>query len=509
MDFEQNLFISYAHIDNEPIPPSEQGWITQFHQTLAPLLSTRMGRTAKIWRDQKLQGNDVFSDEIVMQFKKSAALISVLSARYVESEWCTREAHEFCVGAKLQGGVTIDNKSQIFKVVKMPIEREDSLPPEMKEVLGYEFYTVEDDGTPLELDPTYGPKYAQAYRLKCATLAWNVAKVLKAIEARGKNDIGNGAEAVPAVKPSIYLAECSHDRKPAREMLQSELARLGYQVVPDKPLPMDEAGYIEATKSLLARCALSIHLVGEGYGVVPDGPTAKSVVIYQNELAVDRCRDGELARLIWLPKGTRSKHASQQAFIDALNSDANAQFGADLITGDIEELKAAIHATLRKIEHPVATPPPSAADETAETAGETSRLIYIICDERDRKATVPLRKFCRQHGFEARLPSFEGEAAEVRKAHQQHLAACDAVLLYYGAGDEGWRLSIENELRKMSGYRRKPLLARATYLAEPKTEAKQDLVDMEEAGLIDGRVELLEAAVCDFLAKANATSGSP
>ena len=83
------------------------------------------------------------------------------------------------------------------------------------------------------------------------------------------------------------------------------------------------------------------------------------------------------------------------------------------------------------------------------------------------------------------------------------------MLLYYGAGDEGWRLSIENELRKMSGYRRKPLLARATYLAEPKTEAKQDLVDMEEAGLIDGRVELLEAAVCDFLAKANATSGSP
>jgi hypothetical protein len=25
MDFEQNLFISYARIDNEPIPPTEQG----------------------------------------------------------------------------------------------------------------------------------------------------------------------------------------------------------------------------------------------------------------------------------------------------------------------------------------------------------------------------------------------------------------------------------------------------------------------------------------------------
>jgi hypothetical protein len=427
----------------------------------------------------------------------------------LESEWCTREAHEFCVGAKLQGGITIDNTSRVFKVLKLPIEREDSLPPEMKEVLGYEFYAIEDDGTPLELDPTYGPKYAQAYRLKCATLAWNVAKVLKALETRGKNDIGNGGEAVTADKPSIYLAECSHDRKPAREMLQSELTRLGYQVLPDKPLPMDEAGYIEATKTLLAACSLSIHLVGEGYGMVPDGPTAKSVVIYQNELAVTRCQDGKLERLIWLPKGTRSKRASQQAFIDALNSDEHAQFGADVITGDLEELKCAIHATLRKIERPVATPPPPPADESAETAGKTSRLIYIICDERDRKATVPLRKFCRQQGFEARLPSFEGEAADVRQAHQQHLANCDAILLYYGAGDEGWRLSIENELRKMSGYRRKPLPARATYLAEPNTAAKQDLVDMEEAGLIDGRAEMPQAVVSNFLAKAIAPSDSP
>ena len=82
-----------------------------------------------------------------------------------------------------------------------------------------------------------------------------------------------------------------------------------------------------------------------------------------------------MKRLIWLPKGTASTHALQQAFIDALNHDAQAQFGADLITGDIEELKAAIHATLKKIEQP-APPPPAFARGTprpAPIAGEEAR----------------------------------------------------------------------------------------------------------------------------------------
>jgi hypothetical protein len=30
MNFEQNLFISYAHIDDQPLTPDEKGWITGF-----------------------------------------------------------------------------------------------------------------------------------------------------------------------------------------------------------------------------------------------------------------------------------------------------------------------------------------------------------------------------------------------------------------------------------------------------------------------------------------------
>jgi len=507
MEFEQNLFISYAHIDNQPVPPGERGWITQFHETLEALLSMRLGKTAKIWRDLKLQGNDVFAPEIVAQFNASAVLIPILSSRYLSSDWCTREAREFCAGAKMHGGLVIDNKSRIFKVIKMPVDQMQSLPPEMNDVLGYEFYTLKD-GAPLELDPGYGPEYAQAYKQKVAKLAWDVAQLLKALEAKqagSGNGNGNGGDH-EAAKPTVYLAECSRDRRQAREIIEAELTRLGYTVLPDKPLPDDEVEYVAAVEGLLARCALSIHLVGENYGVVPDGPTSKSIVMLQNELAVSRCRNAKLARLIWLPKGTRSDRPEQQAFIDTLNQDAQAQFGADLLMGDIEELKTAIHATLKKIEQPEPVPvhPPAEAG----AAGEKTKLLYLICDEKDRKASVPLRKFCRQQGFEVALPAFEGDAAQVRKSNQQLLAGCDAVMLFYGAGDEAWKRSVDNELTKMAGYRQTPLHAKGIYLSGPKTEDKDDLIDMEEPGLINGLVGLPEAAVASFLRTAEG-GGTP
>ena len=102
--FEKHLFISYAHMDNQPLTPEQQGWISRFHASLNVMLSMRLGRPAEIWRDQKLSGNDVFADEIVSQFPKTALLISVLTPRYLESDWCTREVEEFSKAVEHSGG---------------------------------------------------------------------------------------------------------------------------------------------------------------------------------------------------------------------------------------------------------------------------------------------------------------------------------------------------------------------------------------------------------------------
>ena len=208
MAFEKQVFISYAHIDNEPLTPNQQGWITRFHASLSAMLSMRLGRKAEIWRDVKLTGNDIFADEIIQQFPKTALLISILTPRYVESEWCTREVKEFCKTADTTGGITVDNKSRVLKVIKIPVDSENALPDVMKLALGYPFFILDEQQTPLELDPAYGEEFNQKYNLKMAKLAFDVAELIKKMDAQASAGSASGATAA-VEKPAVFVGDTS------------------------------------------------------------------------------------------------------------------------------------------------------------------------------------------------------------------------------------------------------------------------------------------------------------
>ncbi len=490
MQFQRHLFISYAHIDNVPLTEHQQGWITRFHDTLSAMLSMRIGRKAEIWRDSKLNGDDIFADEIIQQFPQTALLISILTPRYAESEWCTREVKEFCKCAAATGGLVVDNKSRVLKVIKTPVENEAFLPPVMREVLGYPFFVFDEHHVPLELDPAYGDEFTRKYNLKLATLAYDIAGLIKKIESPAASKDKTSA------KPAVYLAESSFDRRDAREALESELRFHGYPVFPDIQLPRSEDEYLAAVEGFLARCELSIHLVGAKYGSVPDGPSEKSVTILQNELAIKQYKRSGLRRILSLPEGTRSESPAQQEFINRLLRDADLQAGADLVTGDIEDLKEVVRSALKKLQEPKLAPPESRGN----------RLIYLICDEPDRQATISLRKFLRSRGWDVQVPLFEGNATTVRQNNQDLIAECDAVILFYGNGDEAWKRSIESELKKANAYRAgKPLLASHIYLAQPSTECKRELIELEEPNVINGLQSLSDTEMLKFV---NAMEGS-
>jgi len=477
MEFEKHLFISYAHLDNQPLSAEHQGWISRFHQSLEAMLSMRLGRKAQIWRDAKLAGNDVFGDEILAQFPKTALFVSILTPRYIDSEWCAREVQEFCDAAGRTGGVVLDNKARVFKVIKTPVEREDRLPQIMRDMLGYPFFVFDDEQTPLELDPVaYGSEIASQYNQKVAKLAWDLARFVNRLESARRGE-APAASAGPE-KPAVYLAQCSFDQRDTREALETELTLEGYRVLPEGRLPSDEAEFLAEVHRLIERCAVAVHFVGGAYGAVPDGPTEKSAVMLQNEIAIERSRATGLPRLIWIAPGTASPDARQQRFIESLLGEADSQYGADLIHADFETLKHAVHQTLKKLEEPPTGRP--------STRGDASRLVYLICDERDRKDSLPVRKALAARGHEVEMPLFEGDAAALQHAHEDMLKQCDAVLLFYGAGDEAWRRAVRSQLRKSAGYREgRPLLADFTYLAAPPTAAKADLLDLDEVHVLD------------------------
>ena len=85
MKFPKDIFISYAHIDDESLVEDQKGWIADFHRVLSIRLSQLMGRKPMIWRDLELQGNHIFDQQIVDQFTQVAVMISILTPRYVKS----------------------------------------------------------------------------------------------------------------------------------------------------------------------------------------------------------------------------------------------------------------------------------------------------------------------------------------------------------------------------------------------------------------------------------------
>ena len=477
MSYDKHIFISYAHLDNQPLTSEQEGWVSRFHESLQTILTMRLGQKAKIWRDKKLSGNDSFADEIVAQFPKTEILVSVLSKCYVNSEWCKREFQEFC---RRCGELRIGNKYRIMKVIKLPLGNVDPLPSPMNEMLGYEFFTYQDreqGKTPLELDPLYFPKLAPLYIEKLCVLADDVIEVITRMEATGTH-AENGPRQSP-LRPQIYLAQCSRGRREDREALEMDLRQHGYPILPDRQLPYEEAEFRTEVSGFLDRSSLAIHIVDGYSGFVPDGPSKTSAVVLQNALAVAESRKRALPRIIWLPTGTEAQDPDQKQFIEALHRDAEAQFGADLITGDLEVLKAAVHAVLDRTQN-------SGAEETGQ-GDPGQNLLYLICDQRDREAVLPIRKLLKNRGFEVKIPLFEGDAGTVDRAKQEMLSQCAAALVFYGRGDEGWKRAVDTDLRKSKAYRRnKPPLLHLTYISAPATAEKAEMIELEEPNLVNG-----------------------
>ena len=457
--FEHDFFISYAHLDDQALIAGEQGWISELHRLLEIRVGQMRGEKPKIWRDLKLQGNDFFADTIVERLPRIAALVSVLSPRYVQSEWCNRELSEFCRAAEQSGGVRIGDKARIFKVVKTPVKSE-RLPEPVQPMLGYEFFVYDEAGRPRELSQEYGGK-DRAFMTRLDDLAYDIAQLLDMMSN------GHAVEAAPAAsKGTVFLAETSYELREQREEIRRDLVRNGYEVLPDRALPLVASELDALVRDQLLRSKVSIHLIGRNYGVVPDGAT-QSIVERQQALASEAAAGGALSSVIWLPQGMEVEDERQQRFVQHLETSPAVHAAAELLQVPIEDLKTIIYRKLA---------PPAAAvvKAAAAPAMDDHPRVYIVCDQQDSEATRPLEDYLFGAGFEVILPFFDEDEAQARLEHEENLRSSDVVLLYYGAGDELWLRRKLRELQKSAALgREKPWLGRAIYIGAPATPQKE------------------------------------
>jgi hypothetical protein len=461
MKFEDDIFISYAHLDNVPPFEDQPGWVSRFHRSVEIRVAQLLGKKPKIWRDQKLQGNDIFAQELVDRLAKVATLVCVLSESYVQSSWCNRELDEFWKNATGDLSAAQANRVRVFKVVKMPVPPERH-PPPVKPLLGYDFYKLDPEtGTAMELDPSVDPALGKDYWVQVNTLSDQIAKLLRSLSE------GPGPEPPPGDRSTVYLAHTSFDLKDEHDAIRRDLLRHGHRVLPDVALPLNAEELKVLVGKQLTSCQLAVHLIGRNFGVVPEGSN-ESVVSLQNSIAAEYCGVGKLRRLIWMPPGLEAKDERQRELIAALKNDERTYRQGDLLETSLEDLKTVIHQQLETLRSADAAPP-------RKPPGEVIRL-YLICDQRDLEQTRPLEDYLFNQGLEVILPVFEEDEKRVRLYHEQNLSSCEAFLFYFGAGDESWLRSNLRDLDKSSGYgRERPLLGSAVYVAPPSAPRKEHL----------------------------------
>jgi hypothetical protein len=106
-------------------------------------------------------------------------------------------------------------------------------------------------------------------------------------------------------------------------------------------------------------------------------------------------------------------------------------------------------------------------------------------------------------GFALHKPAFDGDAEEVRRTHEEHLAECDAVLIYYGSGTDAWKQSIDRDVKKAKGRGggRKLRLV-FTWAAALTRDDKDDLLaEGAAANLIDARAGVSQWLVDEKIVK--------
>jgi Domain of unknown function (DUF4062)/TIR domain len=527
MPFTYDIFISYAHLDDLSPFGDGKGWIDLFHERLSVLVSQALGYELRIWRDgHNLQGNDVLQGAIAEGITQSLLLVPIISPRYVQSDWCNREMAAFYASEPPPQAAVPGFRTRVFKVIKTPLpDHLKNLEPEQtRSLTGYQFYGAdEEDGELHEFstDPTDKAYWEMLTRLvahitktlielKYSSSSPPAAEVARTTGAAAPPPVVASAKpvATPVVAPDsanaaklVYLAETTSDLTKERELVRDELQQRGHSVLPDEKLPCDEAKQTEASvRADLARCALSVHLVGTRYGSTPEDD-ARSVVRIQEELAAERsAADAAFLRLIWMPPGLSTpalpiSDERQKSFIAELQT--RVMVGAELLQTTIEDLKTRIVEKL----HPPA--------KTA-TRDRRSKLkqVYLICENSDRSFVRPLKEYLFKQNFEVITWLDEGAADKLMEYHHKNLRDCDAALIYFGSGDEAWVRKNLEDLEKAYGYgREQDWVANAVYVGAPENPQKEDFLTHMVPYVIRNFRSFDPNDLQDFVGKVQAAEG--
>jgi hypothetical protein len=270
-------------------------------------------------------------------------------------------------------------------------------------------------------------------------------------------------------KLAVYVATTTSDLDQQRKAIIQQLNAWGYPVMPREALAVESGDFRSTVESTMAECGFSVHLLSGQRGMIPEGED-QSVIALQYEIA----QSHRLERVVWLSPGTQL-HPTLQA---SLNE--GSQEGLERLEGQtIEDLKDIVESKLKRLQGETVSP--------KAVGGRPS--VYLVCDNVDnphvdqppqngnsthRERALELEGYLNGKGFIVWLPPANVREKKRRdKDHWETLKLSDAVVLFWGAADEGWfRENLRAVTKARTTRSSRPFSAEAIYFSCPQRSEK-------------------------------------
>ena len=179
-----DLFISYAHVDDMPLPGVEKGWVETLFDSLHIKLGQKIGRLEafQMWQDRRnLKGNDDFNETILGAIRESATFLVILSQGHLESTYCQKERSTILETIRaLDGSLT-----RVFVVQRDEAAR-NRMPPEFVGSSGYMFWEKSGGVAHTLGDPVPRPLEDKTYYAEIDALSTDLAEKIVGLRPKTK-----------------------------------------------------------------------------------------------------------------------------------------------------------------------------------------------------------------------------------------------------------------------------------------------------------------------------------
>jgi TIR domain len=434
LDETIDVFVSYAHSDDEVPTGASSGWVTTLKNELQKVLRRRLGgRGARVWMDHELAAHEHVSEQLTRRVGAARTLLLIMSPGYQQSSWCQRELVHFAAQATARG-----REQSVFPVEIDEVDRND-WHPSLQSLTPLRFWERRSNDRAPRLAGFPMPKLDED------SLYWrNVTELAHLIAKRLKEDSAPETRP-PSRRAKIVLAETTDDLDEQRQQVAIALRQRGDVVLlPAIDYPRaSEGDFIASVRGDLHGTDMFVQLLGAYTGKKAPGSALSFPALQAREAQVALARDPALRLMQWCHPDLDLQSLADLAHREMLAGPHVARVGFEVFRASVlravDELSKAHACGVSTLIRQVPAVPfehgPGDTLWVRDDQPAAGLSLYVQAAPEDRDSADRIADQLAAAGAHVHLspePDHGQSFMDSLLAQEAALGMCDGVLLLYG-----------------------------------------------------------------------------